>query len=303
MAAAVSTSTAVEQGETPLQLDAGLLASLDVNPLDVRAYKKDREALLQSRTRNATQHLINTLFQFPIQRDATYGPLATLPAFETALPREKPLPKPKPLTKWEKFAKAKGIVKRKKDRMIYDEERGEWVPRWGYQGANKQLENQWLVEVPNNADDDFRPDKAAAKERKERRLKNEKQHQRNLARQAGEAAATAAAPKSELGSGVAPSRARRRAELEAELLRARGSTASMGRFDTKLEGESKPRGVKRTFQPNEIDASKERAAHMQLLAKMDKGGGSEMNLRKAIKFASKGQGSKALGEKVAKRRK
>lgn len=292
-------SLAVEQGDTPLALDLGLLASFDTNALDARAYRKDREALLLSRTRNATQHLVNHLFQLPIARDPTYGPLATLPAFVSELPREKALPKPKPLTKWEKFAKAKGINKRKKDKMIYDEAREEWVPRWGYQGANKQLENQWLVEVPTNADDDFRPDKAAAKERKERAAKNEKQRLRNLARAAGEA--PAAAPKSELGSGVAP-RARRRAELEADLLRARGSTASLGRFDTKLEGESKPRGVKRVFQPNEVDAKQERAAQMQLLSKLDKGGPA-MNMRKAIKYASKGEGSKALGEKVSKRRK
>ncbi|WFD17994.1 Rhodanese- sulfurtransferase [Malassezia caprae] len=296
MAAAVS--TAVEQGDTPLQLDVGLLASFDYNPISARTFKKDPEGVLQARARNATQHLVNTIFQLPIERHATYGPLASLPAFETELPREKPVPKPKPLTKWEKFAKAKGITKRKKDKMIFDEERQEWVPRWGYQGANKKLEDQWLVEVPTNADDDYRPDREAAKERKARQAKNEAQHQRNLARNA----AAPAAPKSELGSGVAPSRARRRAELEADLLRARGSTASLGRFDKSLEGESKPRGVKRTFQPNEIDAGKERAAHLELLAKMGKGE-PQMNLRKAIKYASKAQGSKALAEKAARRRK
>lgn len=166
---AANVSTAVEQGEMPLQLDTGLLASVDVNPMDTRKYMKDTEALLQARTRNSTQHLINTIFQLPIERHATYGPLASLPEFLTQFPREKPLPKPKPLTKWERFARAKGIVKRKKDRLVFDEERQEWVPRWGFQGKNKDLENQWLVEVPSNADDDFRPDKAAAKERLDRR--------------------------------------------------------------------------------------------------------------------------------------
>lgn len=296
MAAAVS--TAVDQGDTPLQLDLGLLASFDYNPLSARAFKRDPEALLCARTRNATQHLVNALFQRPIERHATYGPLASLPAFETELPREKAVPKPKPLTKWEKFAKAKGITKRKKDKMIFDEERQEWVPRWGYQGANKKVEDQWLVEVPMNADDDYRPDKAAAKGRKARQAKNEAQHQRNLARNAS----TPSAPRSELGSGVVPSRARRRAELEADLLRARGSTASLGRFDKSLEGEAKPRGVKRTFQPNEIDAGQERAAHLELLAKMGKGDAT-MNLRKAIKYASKSQGSKALAQKASQRRK
>ena len=305
---AANVSTAVEQGEMPLQLDTGLLASVDVNPMDTRKYMKDTEALLQARTRNSTQHLINTIFQLPIERHATYGPLASLPEFLTQLPREKPLPKPKPLTKWEKFARAKGIVKRKKDRLVFDEERQEWVPRWGFQGKNKDLENQWLVEVPRNADDDFRPDKAAAKERLDRRKKNEQQHERNLARQSGAAAASPAGStkgKSELGSGKASMSSRRRAELEAEILRARNSTASMGRFDKHLEGETKPRGVKRTFQPNEIDARQERAANLSVLARLDKGStDSEMNMRKAIKYASQAQGSKALAQKAAgKRRK
>ena len=174
-------------GETPLQLDLGLLASFDYNPLNVKRYKKDREVLLQERARNATQHLVNAIFQLPITRNPTYGPLATLPPFTSLLPREKPLPKPKPLTKWEKFARKKGITKKRKDRMVYDEERKEWVPRWGYQGANKSLENQWLVEVPTGAEDDYRPDKEAAKKRKEARKKNEVQHQRNLARAEGAA--------------------------------------------------------------------------------------------------------------------
>ena len=45
---AANVSTAVEQGEMPLQLDTGLLASVDVNPMDIRKYMKDTEALLLS---------------------------------------------------------------------------------------------------------------------------------------------------------------------------------------------------------------------------------------------------------------
>lgn len=62
------------------------------------------------------------------------------------------LPKPKPMTKWQAFANAKGIApKAQKDRMVFDEQSQEWVPRWGYKGKNKQLEDQWIVEVPANA--------------------------------------------------------------------------------------------------------------------------------------------------------
>lgn len=31
--------------------------------------------------------------------------------------------------------------------MVYDEATGEWVPKWGYKGANKAGENDWIVEV------------------------------------------------------------------------------------------------------------------------------------------------------------
>ena len=52
-------------------------------------------------------------------------------------------------TKWELFAKKKGIKKTRIPNTVYDEESGEWVPRWGYKGANKKPENEWLVELPN----------------------------------------------------------------------------------------------------------------------------------------------------------
>ena len=31
--------------------------------------------------------------------------------------------------------------------MVYDEEKGEWVPKWGYKGRNKDGEGDWLVEI------------------------------------------------------------------------------------------------------------------------------------------------------------
>lgn len=75
------------------------------------------------------------------------GPIAQLPDPITLLPREKPLPKPKPLTKWERYAKAKGISHVKKDKKVWDEEKQEWVNRWGRDGKNREGEDQWLHEV------------------------------------------------------------------------------------------------------------------------------------------------------------
>lgn len=31
--------------------------------------------------------------------------------------------------------------------MVFNEASGEWVPKWGYKGRNKDGEGEWLVEV------------------------------------------------------------------------------------------------------------------------------------------------------------
>ena len=103
-----------------------------------------------STARDGVQMLIASLFSLPITSSED-GPVAHLPAPTTPLPRAKPLPKPKPLTKWEKFANAKGIQKKHRDKKVWDEEKQEWVNRWGWKGANKDKEVQWLTEVRANA--------------------------------------------------------------------------------------------------------------------------------------------------------
>lgn len=61
--------------------------------------------------------------------------------------REKPIPQPKKETRWEKFAKEKGITKKKKSRMMWDEASQEWKPRWGYGRANAGEEEEPIIEV------------------------------------------------------------------------------------------------------------------------------------------------------------
>jgi hypothetical protein len=34
---------------------------------------------------------------------------------------------------------------------VWDEEKQDWVNRWGKDGKNKQTEDQWITEVPLNA--------------------------------------------------------------------------------------------------------------------------------------------------------
>jgi regulator of ribosome biosynthesis len=107
----------------------------------------------------------------------------------------KPLPTPKPPTKWELFARKKGIGrfstkpgatlanKERRKNLVYDEQSGEWVPRWGYKGKNKAGEDAWAVEVPESK----WKDEAAGKnirtegrqERKERIKRNERKMRSN----------------------------------------------------------------------------------------------------------------------------
>lgn len=87
--------------------------------------------------------------------------------------------------------------------------------------------SSYVLILKKIVDVDYDPRKAARDERKERVAKNLKKQQQNIAR-----AATT-------------SREERKSEIEKTLASARISTASMGKFDRRLEGEKKVRGVKR----------------------------------------------------------
>lgn len=156
-----------------------------------------KEEHLAAVTRDNLQLLINQVLSLPIKtttesqgtssgQDATMT-LIQLPEPTTPLPREKAIPKPKPPTKWEQFAAKKGIkAKAKEGKMVYDEASGEWVPKWGYKGKNKALDDQWLVEIDEKnkgtSDELIDPRTLKRAERKKLVKKNELQHKRNLKR-------------------------------------------------------------------------------------------------------------------------
>lgn len=126
--------------EDDLEYDLGNLAAFDTHP-----YKFTNEKELALFTRENVQLLVNRLFNLP-RTETDSGPLAKLPPPTTIIPREKPLPKPNVETKWEKFAKEKGIQKRKKSRMVFDEAAQDWKPNWGYK-VPFQLFSHWLEYV------------------------------------------------------------------------------------------------------------------------------------------------------------
>jgi regulator of ribosome biosynthesis len=102
------------------------------------------------------------------------------------LPREKSIPKEKEPTKWERFAAKKGIkAKKREGKLVYDEASGEWVPRYGFKGANKKGESDWLVEV--DADKEKRTGEAGDARKEKRADRMERMRRQERKRRANEA--------------------------------------------------------------------------------------------------------------------
>lgn len=169
----------------PYTFDLGNLLCNDSNPLPQDHTNADVDAA----ARDCAQALINQLLTTCPIISAPDGVSITLPTPSTPLPREKSIPTPKEPTKWEKFAAKKGITGKKKEgNKVYDEESGEWVAKWGYKGANKKGEDDWLVEVDDEKEGrtgevgDVRQEKR--QERKDR-MKRQDRRERANERRAG----------------------------------------------------------------------------------------------------------------------
>ncbi|CEN61664.1 ribosomal biogenesis regulatory protein [Aspergillus pseudodeflectus] len=182
---------------TPYTFDLGHLLANDPNPLELPK-SEPLNVSLKATARDGIQSLLNQLLTACPITSTQQGVLLSLPPPSTTLPRHKPLPTPKAPTKWELFARKKGIGKysskpgaaladkERRKKLVYDEESGEWVPRWGYKGKNKS-DDDWLVEVKES--DWKKEEDAAAKgssirgmtraDRKERIRRNERKMRAN----------------------------------------------------------------------------------------------------------------------------
>ncbi|PFH59178.1 hypothetical protein XA68_12686 [Ophiocordyceps unilateralis] len=173
---------------TPYSFDLGRLMAQDPNPLVLDpSTTTTREQCLAEVARDGAQALINQLLTTcSLTSTAVDGVLLTLPPPATPLPREKPVPEARPPTRWERFAAKKGIrpkTREQRRNLVYDSESGEWKRKWGYQGLNKKLENDWLVEVDAEKDKNRKegttPRGDARRERKERIKRNERKMRKN----------------------------------------------------------------------------------------------------------------------------
>jgi len=252
-------STSVEK-PLPLELDLGNMLAIDTNQLD-----KDQDLLALAR--DNTQLLFNSIWELETERveDAV---IAKFPPPTFKLPREKPVPKPKVLTKWEKYAKEKGIVKKKKkDRLVWDDVVSKWVPQFGYKKAQVEADKNWMIPLKQNADPTENPYEKIAEDKREKVAKNELQRLRNLARTKNVAVPSVGvipATKDNQPRAVTQSDDLKRA---AEI--AKSSTASLGKFqenlNKKLEKTAKVKGVKRKFESNTVDSATEKQRSLGIL--------------------------------------
>ncbi|CAM5089879.1 unnamed protein product [Eretmochelys imbricata] len=281
------------QKELELEFDLGNLLALDRNP-PPSVPRAQRESRLCSLARDNTQLLVAQLWGLPAGRaEGATGPLvAQLPEPSYRLPREKPLPRPRPPTRWEQFARLKGIRRRKRTSLVWDEAAKQWRRRWGYERAGGDPARDWLIEVPAGADPHEDQFAKRLRDKREKVARNEFNRLRNIAR--------GALP----GRGLHPTGHQSRAELGRATQVARVSTASLGRFQPRLPKEPAappPRGgKKRHFQPLLGDLAAERSRQLELL----RGLGSKkppLDLTRAVNKQLREEDAQAAAGKGKKR--
>ncbi|KAI9191342.1 hypothetical protein LWI28_007159 [Acer negundo] len=199
------------------------------------------------------QAIADQLFNLPSTEDVE-GPIVRLPPPTTKLPREKHLPKPKPPTKWEVFAQKKGIKKRKKDKVLWDEQTGTWKRSYGYDRVNDDRDVP-IIEAKMTDEPGEDPFGKRQTEKKQRVDKQERNRLQNL-KQAAKVGALpshvqlAATALPITGTNSVPKKITKH-ELGDVAGIASTSTASGGKFDKKLPGEKAPKkqGKHRKYLP------------------------------------------------------
>jgi hypothetical protein len=111
------------------------------------------------------------------------------------------IPVDKPQTKWEKFAEKKGIMKKKRSRMVLDEETGQYLPRYGYKSVDKDGLEAPFIEHKEGMDLTVDPWSKLAEEKRERVAKNKHQEVGNRRRAMKDSVATMGATVGELSLG------------------------------------------------------------------------------------------------------
>lgn len=283
-----------------LQYDLHHLVATDSQPIDedIKTLPAPaRNQQLHAYSRDNVQLLFNRIFALD-KKDSDEGLLAVLPetdvrapgSVESLLPRHRPCPTKKHETRWEKFAKEKGIVNRKRDRMVWDEQAQKMKPRYGYGRANDDTKD-WAIPVGANDDpyeDPFEKRKTA---KKERVMKNSLKQLANMDRAMGvktnhglkanlvgrkdnkKRRNTQASAQQSDGAGGTKKRARHGLgdQTKEALIDTQRSDASMGKFGRLNQGEKKADRGGRRRQYDSVtpkDASNERNLAQNVVDKL-----------------------------------
>ncbi|KAG8185216.1 hypothetical protein JTE90_025888 [Oedothorax gibbosus] len=258
------------KSEVLVNLDIGNLLVNSVALLKASIDSDPSEEALKHVASLGAQQLLQEIFKLPSEYHE-HVPVAKLPEPLISIPREKYVPKEKTMTKWEKFAKEKGITKKRKDKLAWDDESKGWKPLHGYRSKNN--EKQWCMEVPANGDPNADYFAKAKEEKKEKIAKNEYQRLRNIA----------AATKSKVTNLESVDMADKH-QLSRSLSAAKTATASLGRFTDKLPHEKAPKNKmkKRQFKPNvPKNMKEERENNLKIFQTLDKKN-PKLNIQEAV---------------------
>jgi len=277
-------SIAVDKDDD-LKYDLGFLCAYDYHPVQMLKENTPTD-YLKELTRDNVQLLFTKIFQLP-SKIVPDGVLAELPKPITVLPRSKPLPAEKQPTKWEQFAKVKGIRKKsRKPQLVWDEDHSEYRRRYGYKRANNP-EDQWVIPADDKDTSGVDPFTKMREEKKARLEKQGKKEKRNKVTANLEKARMQASSGSKMKDDIARTFA----------LVSR-STASLGRFDRRLPGETEAPKMKGTRKNAGVgaavssDPKKEKSANLTLLDKMMKKEESVNKEKAAAQFIAKEQQDK-----------
>jgi len=244
-----------------VEVDLGHLLASDPNEVNLKELRSGNpDKYLQNLARDNTQVLFNKIWTLPFERVDDVV-VTKLPKPEYILPREKRVPKGDNLTKWQAYAKEKGITKKKKTKLVWDELVNQWVPRYGYRRAAAEHEKDWVLEVPQNADPYEDQFEKRTEAKSERVAKNELQRLKNIAR----------SRKVEVPStGLLPNERPSKDELHQAAVVAKVATASLGKFQKKLPDEKplKNSGKKRKFESVNQDHGAEKSKNLDVLDKI-----------------------------------
>ena len=287
----------------PVDVDVGNLVVSEAGVLEREKFsllsgggltREEREENIRRHARDVLQRLVGELFALPSESDVN-GRFALLPPGQTKFPRSLPLPSlVKPKTKWEQFAEEKGIKKRKRSKMVFDEQQDEWKRRHGYDRANDPTKIAIVeAKLSSRAGETEDPFLKERKDKKARVEKNEMQRRRNLGEQVKARGAEALPATLRLaignnnnnnnnnnssskkgGSDRVGAKSLKSKQLVKDVqYKVATSTASVGKFNAPIPGDEKikARGKRRSFASNTDQSTKaQEKAFAEKLIKREK---------------------------------